>query len=137
MTTNPTIQQSASNSDNLLQLYPPSWVDHFIDWVGRLPGPSWLFYLVLWLSLFLMANAVKWLDWSRPLGTIEPFYTVGASDGVYFLALMHYLKGAAGAALRTFRPALTVGEVEYNKLHDQLSHYRRAARCWPAASAAQ
>jgi hypothetical protein len=121
MTTNPTIQQSASNSDNLLQLYPPSWVDHFIDWVGRLPGPSWLFYLVLWLSLFLMANAVKWLDGSRPLGTIEPFYTVGASDGVYFLALMHYLKGAAGAALRAFRPALTVGEVEYNKLHDQLT----------------
>jgi hypothetical protein len=121
MTTNPTIHQSAGNSETPTQPYPPSWVDRFIDWVRRLPGPSWLFYLVLWLALFLMANAVKWLDGSEPLGTIKPFYTVGASDGVYYLALMHYLKGAASVALRAFRPALTVSEVGYNKLRYQLT----------------
>jgi hypothetical protein len=109
------------NSEPPSPPYPPSWVDHFTDWVERLPGPSWLFYLVLWLALFWMANVVKWLDGSQPVGTIEPFYTVGASDGVYFLALMHYLKGAAGAALRAFRPALGVSEAEYNRLHHQLT----------------
>jgi hypothetical protein len=121
MTTNPTIHQSADNSEAVTQLYPSSWVDRFIDWVRRLPGPSWLFYLVLWFALFLMANAVKWLDGSQLLGTIKPFYTVGASDSVYYLALMHYLKEAADAALRAFRPALTVSEAEYNRLHHQLT----------------
>jgi hypothetical protein len=121
MTRNTTILQSAGNSEPPAQPYPPSWVDRFIDWVKQLPVPSWLFYVGLWFALFLMANVVKWLDGSEPLGTIKPFYTVGASDGVYFLALMHYLKVAAGAALRAFRPALAVSEVEYNKLHYQLT----------------
>ena len=112
---------TARNGGTLAQPYPPSWVDRFIDWVSGLPGPSWLFYIALWLAFFLMANAVKWLDGSEPLGTIKPFYTVGASDSVYFLALMHYLKGAAGVALRAFRPVLTVSEAEYNRLHYQLT----------------
>jgi hypothetical protein len=132
MTTNPTIQQSAANTETMPQPYPSSWADRFIDWVERLPVPSWLFYLVLWFALFLMANAVKWLDGSEPLGTIKPFYTVGASDGVYFLALMHYLKGAAGAAVRAFRPSLTMSEAEYNKLHYQLTTL--PARCALLAS---
>ncbi len=115
------IHQSAGNSEPMAQPYPPSWVDRFIDWVSGLPGPSWLFYIALWLALFLMANAVKWLDGSEPLGTITPFYTVGAGDGAYLLALMHYLKGAASAALRAFRPALTVSEAEYDRLHYRLT----------------
>jgi hypothetical protein len=91
MTRDATFEPSTHSSETMTGLYPPSWVDRFIEWVKRLPVPSWLFYLLLWLALFLMANAVKWLDGSQPVGTIGPFYTVGASDGVYFLALMHYL----------------------------------------------
>lgn len=109
------------NGRTVTQPYQPSWIHRFIDWVERLPGPSWLFYLALWLAIFLLANAAKWLDGSQPLGAIKPLSTVGASDGVYFLALMHYLKGAAGAALRTFRPALAVSENEYNRLYYRLT----------------
>ena len=109
------------HSESVAQLYPPGWVDRFTDWVKRLPGPSWLFYLLLWLALFLMANAIKWLDGSQPLGAIAHLSTISASDGVYFLALVHYLKGAASAALRTFRPALAVSEAEYNRLYYQLT----------------
>jgi len=109
------------NSEPTAQSYPRSWADRFMDWVERLPGPIWLFYLGLWLALFLMANAVKWLDGSQPLGSIELLSTVSASDGVYFLALMHYLKGSAGSALGTFRPALAVSEAEYNRLRYQFT----------------
>ncbi len=112
---------TAHHGEAVAQPYPSSWVDRFADWVKRLPGPSWLFYLVLWLALFLMANAIKWLDGSQPLGTIDLLSTISASDGVYFLALVHYLKGAAGVALHTFRPALAVSEAEYNRLHYQLT----------------
>ena len=121
MTRNATIEQSVRNSETMAQLYPPSWVDRFIGWIKRLPGPSWLFYLGLWLVLFLLVNAVKWLDRSQPLGIIEPLLAPGVADGVYFLAMMHYLNGAAGEALRAFRPVLAVSEARYNKLHYQLT----------------
>ena len=112
---------TVGNDENMAWLYPPSWVDRLLDWVKRLLGPSWLFYLVLWLALFLLVNVLKWLDGSQPLGTIEPLLASSAVEGVYFLAMMHYLNGAASAALRTFSPALAVSEAEYNRLHYRLT----------------
>ncbi|MFQ5811658.1 MAG: hypothetical protein ACE5I2_00460 [Anaerolineae bacterium] len=109
------------HSETVTPLYPPSWVDRFTDWVKRLPGPSWLFYLGLWLALFLLINALKWLDGSQPLGTIEPLLALGAALAIYFPAMMHYLNGAASTALRTFRPVLAVSEAEYKRLHYQLT----------------
>ena len=32
--------------------YEPGWVDRVIEGIRRLPGPSWVFYLSLWLLLF-------------------------------------------------------------------------------------
>ena len=124
------------HSESVAQPYPPSWIDRFTDWVKRLPGPNWLFYLVLWLALFLMANAIKWLDGSQPLGTIDLLSMISASDGVYFLALVHYLKGAADAALHTFRPALAVSEAEYNRLHYQLTTLPARRTMWVSVIAA-
>jgi len=109
------------HGESVAQLYPPSWVDRFIDWIKRLPGPSWLFYLGLWLASILLINALKWLDGSQPLGAIELLLASNAGDAVYFLAMMQYLNGAANVALRAFRPALTVSEAEYNRLQYQLT----------------
>ncbi len=30
-------------------LYPPSWVDRLLDWIDRLPVPTWAFFLILFL----------------------------------------------------------------------------------------
>jgi len=91
---------------------------------------------VLWLALLLMANAIKWLDGSQPLGAIDLLSTIGASDGVYFLALVHYLKGAADAAIHTFRPALAVSEAESNRLHYQLTTLPARRTMWVSVIAA-
>jgi len=122
------ITQPAPGAAPTTRPYAPSWVDYVIAGIQRLPGPSWLYYLGLWLLLFLLANAVKWADGSQPLGTIEPLWALRVVQGVYFLALMHYLKGVAGRALQTFRPALGVSEDEYARLHYQLT----TLPAWPA-----
>jgi len=101
--------------------YAPSWVDLLTGWIERLPGPSWAFYLLLWLVLSLLANAVKWLDGSLSPGAIDPLLVFIVADTVYFLGLIHYLNGAADRALRAFRPALAVSEDEYARLHYQLT----------------
>lgn len=96
-------------------------MDRFIDWVKQLPGPSWLFYPGVWMALFLLTNALKWLDGSQSPGTVEPLLALGALLAIYFPAMMHYLKEAASAALRTFRPVLSVNESEYARLRYQLT----------------
>ena len=121
MTKYSTAKQPTPTVESEARPYSPSWVDYVIKWVEWLPGPSWLFYLLLWLVLFLVANVIKWVDGSQPPGTIEPLWALRVVQGPYFLALMHYLKGAADAALRAFRPALTVSEAEYNRLYHQLT----------------
>ncbi|MFQ5341663.1 MAG: hypothetical protein ACE5F6_08985 [Anaerolineae bacterium] len=105
----------------MAQPYPPSWVDRFIGWVQRRPGPSWLAYLGMWLALFLVINAAKWLDGSQPVATIQLRHAARTAHGFYFLALMHYLKVTAGESLRKFRPALGVSEAEYHRLHYRLT----------------
>jgi hypothetical protein len=47
------IRQPRAESNSPARPYPPSWVDRFIDWVARLPFPSWLFYLGLLLLEFI------------------------------------------------------------------------------------
>ncbi len=121
MTRNATLEPSASANDMSAQPYAPSWADRLIDSVRRLPGPSWLAYLGLWLGLFLAMNVAKWLDGSQSFGTVELRHAVRVVHGVYFLALIHYLNGQAGAALNTFRPALAVSDTEYDRLHYRLT----------------
>ncbi|MFQ5595699.1 MAG: hypothetical protein ACE5HA_16255 [Anaerolineae bacterium] len=120
MTQDTITAQPAPAGESMAQPYPPSWVDRFIGWVQRRPGPSWV-YLGMWLALFLVINAAKWLDGSQPVATLQLRHAARAMHGVYFLALMHYLKITAGEALRKFRPALAVSDAEYRRLHYRLT----------------
>ncbi len=114
--TEDTTAQPSHHIEPAARPYAPSWVDALIAGVQRLPGPSLAYYLGAWLLLFLLANVVKWLDGSQPPGTLEPLWALRVVHGVYFLALMHYLKGAASRAFHSFCPALAVGEGESAEL---------------------
>jgi hypothetical protein len=101
--------------------YQPSWVDRVTDWVRGLPGPSWAFYLGLWLVLFSIETVVKWADGAYPVGTFFPYHVISAAHGTYLLALIHYLDDVAGSALHEFRPALQVSDTEFGTLRYQLT----------------
>ena len=107
-------------SENRPQPYAPSWINRLTAWVGRLPGPSWLYYLGLGVALFLAQAIVLWVEGAFPSGTLPAFgYLAGAI--AFILALFHYLDEWAGGALATLRPALNTGEQGYSELHYQLT----------------
>src|SRR5258707_10458680 len=95
-------------------LYPPSWVDRFTAWVERLPAPTWVFYVVLWLVLYLIELATQWA--SGASGTFYPFHVFLAGAIPFNLALIHYLDRTADVALSKFRPVLDCNDAEYAEL---------------------
>ena len=88
--------------------YPPSWFDRFTDWVDRLPGPAWGFYLLLAVAVILEISVVQWLAGAYPPWTFNGQHVFIAVNLPYFLGLMHYLDRAAGSAIASFRPLLSL-----------------------------
>jgi hypothetical protein len=88
------------------QFYAPGWADRIIDWVGRLPLPGWLFYLLVWFGAFLLETVVNWYSGVYPPGTIYSYHMFVSAIVVYGLAAIHYLDKVAEDELKSFRPAL-------------------------------
>ena len=85
--------------------YPPSWVDVITSAIDRLPGPTWLAYIVLLLVACLIASTEGWI---AGISTFPAIDLAQASYGLFFiapLAVIHYLDGVAGDAWDQFRPA--------------------------------
>jgi hypothetical protein len=114
-------KQTIDTMKNAIHPYPPSWVDRLTDWVQRLPGPAWLFYLGVGLVLVLIRTIVAWSDGSYPVGTFAPAHLYTAGAGVLILFVIHYLDDRAGAALADFRPVLNVDDAGYERLRYQLT----------------
>jgi hypothetical protein len=91
-----------------------------MDWVARLPGPAWLFYLGVGLVLVLTRTIAAWSDGSLPVGTFLPLQIFFVSGGMYLLFVLHYLDDRAAAAFAAFRPVLTVDDAGYERLRYQL-----------------
>lgn len=92
--------------------YPPSWIDGFVAWVGRLPGPAWAAYLFALVGFAVLNNVVFWVDGSLASGTFDFTRTVDAVYIVYFAALYHHLSSVAGRCLRAFEPLLDASPEE-------------------------
>lgn len=101
--------------------YAPSWLDRFNAWLARLPGPSWTYYLGIWLVLVLLQIAALWGEGAYPVGTFLPNHTAIAGLISFLLALSLFLDNKAGAALATLRPAMKASEEEYQRLRYQLT----------------
>ena len=101
--------------------YAPSWLDRFNAWLSGLPGPSWAYYLGIWLVLVLLQIAALWGEGAYPVGTFLPNHTAIAGLIPFLLALSLFLDNRAGAALATFRPAMEASEEEYRRLRYQLT----------------
>jgi hypothetical protein len=107
--------------------YPASWVDQLFAWIERLPFPSWLFYLVIVLTIALLGHIVRWLDGSLSPGSFQIARLAEALVPVWFLALIQYLNSASRRALATFRPALQASDQEYTRLEYILTTISRRA----------
>ncbi len=100
--------------------YTPGWLDRLTDWVDRLPGSNYLYYLGLGVVLFSVQVIVLWAEGASP-GETLPMQGFLAGVIAFILGLCHYLDRRASTALETLRPALDTGEKEYAELHYRLT----------------
>jgi hypothetical protein len=108
-----TTDQTTLKPEMITRPYPPSWFDHFKQWVERLPGPYWLFYVVLGLALALCATLIHWADGTYAIGSFSIFDLLVGAQTSYFFGFPHYLDQMAGRALATIRPSLNLSRQEY------------------------
>lgn len=101
--------------------FAPSWVDHVVGGIERLPGPAWSFYLGLWLAAIAVVVVARWLDGSLPFPEVDVYQAASTFYGPAALGLLHLLQTVAGSSLKTFRPALDVNEAEYTRLAYELT----------------
>lgn len=101
--------------------YAPSWVNRLNTWVDRLPGPSWAFYVGLWIALCLVLVLSLWFEGVYPVGTVFPVQFFIPAMIALFLAMVHFLDNRADAAFATLRPALKASDEERNQLRYQLT----------------
>jgi hypothetical protein len=124
-------KQTIDTTKNAIHPYPPSWIDRLMDWVQRLPGPVWLFYLGVTALLVLARTIIAWSDGSLPVGTFLPLQIFFVSGGMYLLFLLHYLDDRAGVAFTDFRPVLNADDAGYERLRYQLTNMpARPALLW-------
>jgi hypothetical protein len=116
-----------SKNDKRPRPYAPSWVNRLSAWVDRLPGPSWYFYLGLWLLLSLVLVIALWIEGAYPIGTVFPAQLFIPAMISLFLAMVRFLDNSADVALKTLRPALTATEEEYSRLRYRLT----SMPAWP------
>ena len=86
--------------------YPPSWYDRLSRRIDRLPGPSWLAYLLLGVAGMLVLTGVQMLAGAYHPGKYLVLHLFLGSQFAYLLGLMRLLDRSAAAALDTFRPVL-------------------------------
>jgi hypothetical protein len=86
--------------------YPPSWYDRLARRIDRLPGPSWLAYLLLGVAGMLVLTGVQMLPGAYHPGKYLVLHLFLGSQFAYLLGLMRLLDRSAAAALDTFRPVL-------------------------------
>lgn len=96
--------------------YAPSFADRITDWVRRLPVPSWVFYVVLAVSLILLDAVIRLLDGSHSEFRVTWLMVLPASTCPYALAMLHYLDNSAEEALADFRPAMAVDDRQFAEL---------------------
>lgn len=121
------VSESPSTTERLDRYppYPASVVDRFLAWVDRLPVPAWFFYLVFLITLIIVFNGLAWIDGSLRFPALEVYRSSVPVYPVASLALVYYLNRVARRALAAFRPALGVGEAEYERLEYMLVNLPR------------
>lgn len=111
------IQQDAGESEP----YAPSFIDRFMRFVDRLPGPYWLTFLVLFILQSIIIHVLAWIDgWLSvyvfsPILLLYPLWLWGP------LAIMTYLNSISVEALSSFSPLLDVEEERVGRMKDEFT----------------
>lgn len=86
--------------------YRRSWVDGLTAWIDRLPFPSAVFYLAVYLVFALVLHLVEWLNGTLAWGAPSAIAFYNAIWFPLVLGFIHHLDHVATAAMGRFAPLL-------------------------------
>jgi hypothetical protein len=96
--------------------YAPSFIDQFMNFVGRLRFPYWLTYLVLFFLQSFLTHALAWIVGWLPLFKFDPILFAYPLWIWGPLILMTHLNRVALEALADFSPLLDADEEQMERL---------------------
>ncbi len=110
------------NANSMEKPYNPSWIDRFNDWVERLPGGTWVFYLLFAIAQILVQVLFLWLDGGLHAQELAPIIIFNGLATPFLLALIQFLDREALTALDSMRPSLEMAEPVYDDFRYRLAN---------------
>lgn len=92
---------------------PSSWIDRLVDWIVRRPGPAWFAFLVLFVTLGLLAHVGFWVSGSQAVGSFHLELFLNQLWMVGILYFHHLLDQDAENALKEFRPLMEASDEQF------------------------
>ena len=107
--------------------FEPSWMDKFLTWLGRLPAPRWFNFLLIPVTLFILAHAVLYLLEPGMAWTVQNEVANVMFWFAFSLTTYAYLLSSSDRALEEFRPSLDIDDIEFIGLR---LRFNTLARPW-------
>ena len=98
-----------------------SWIDRVTSWIEKLILPTWLAYLILYITFVVLIQLLSWVDGYEFWGVFSVNSFFNALWVPLGLAGVHYLNSVARTALKEFRPVMDCDEEEYSNLEFQMT----------------
>ena len=99
-----------------------SWFGALQNWVNNLNGPSWVWFVVLWVLLFVLGVIIMGLESGFSNITIDPMYILVLFQLCYSFFLINFLDKQAISTLEVFQPQLKSNDVNYSILKDKFTY---------------
>ncbi len=102
--------------------YKPSWVDRFLDWLVRLPIPTWLSIVSIYLIVAASYHLALFIDGTLPPGGVDvssAFNAIWSIIGIVFLILLDRI---AHRAIDRFSVLLPAKKNELELVRYQLTN---------------
>jgi hypothetical protein len=104
-----------------LRPYPPSWLQRLVELIERLPGPTWAAYVVISVVSVVIVHTQVWSTTALPVGQLDSANTYYGILPIALLWTAGYLEKVAGSAFDAFRPALSLGKADVERLRYELT----------------
>jgi hypothetical protein len=101
--------------------FKPSLIDRFNNWVGELPTPAWLTFVIFGFALVVVQLLSLWLEGGLQERELLPVVIFNGLFTPYLLALINLLDSQALSALNSMRSALDTTESEFEAYDHRLS----------------
>ena len=100
--------------------YRASWLHGLVDGFERLPGPTWIAYLVLFAVGALFWHLVPWSKGTVPVGTVDPLSIYWGFLGPALIWIASFLERGTASSFAAFRPILTLSGDDADRLRQTL-----------------